>query len=1120
MASDSNSSSIPSWQFMALLAAALGAFLTSERLGSLSPAALEPENDNGNLIDAHLSDDPFDAWVRAAKKSDSLGKPPFPDAPISLLPGPLLSTGDLAALLKDRAVCILPVIVRGDFHSTEAREMRIRFRAATVSGLGADGLIADDPEHLLLLSPPKAWTSGSDKRTPNIALPFPAEWFIAGSLLAKPKPKTYGAVLVVWIRDEALFLKPLATLDALKEDLTAQVNRLNGFANTPVDFKVIGPYWSGTLADMLAEKKSSLSSKTAPHGVGTYLYSATATMADGVLELIAGGPVDKPSVPSPAGHLVAEVPAGREGLADPRNGPVLVSLTCTDEEIAAALFDELGLRDVDTSDSNTVIAIMSDWDTAYGRYLPLTYGAKLDQLNHPTGSPDQKASERGASDPASDCVPPAAGVRPLTAARFAAVNAGENLPTRQIFPGYFISNVGGTATSTGGGSKADASGKTDSDGSDSKAFERAEGEQQVDYIARLGMTLADRLKALKPDDSTGGAPSKSKPKLRAIGVLGSNVYDDLLLLEALRPRFPDAVFFTDKLDARFFDPASMKYTRNLVVVTSYGLELFHRLQVGVAPFRSSEQTGAFLAVEAAAASQSQDVRCLRKQMQPLRFEIGRTKPMRLFVKDQVWPDNGAACRFKGLLHPRFELPLYPVGPYLLKHGLHIISAAFVAVLFATVTVYLSLGRIRLGKDEWRTLRLGGWLVAAVIGVFLIFVTAYDGIEPMALLEGVSVWPSEFLRLLALITGLAGIIYYENRVQKSREDLCTEFGFIPAPPLPASQSGFSATLRDVVFRTYPPDDDFIMTERQEKVAAQSLLNSANDFDAAVGVAKKLPPGDRAAKSEPTYISTQLLWRYLCERSTRSRRNMRAGLMTVSYLFGLICLIPFIEFPVSPTRGILSWGFDKALTLAPSILLIYLIFWVVDETQSCYRFVRRLGYDRPSLWPKKAYENLRSINRFAASRANDERKAASAYVEVCFIGKLTAEAVPLIILPFVVLTLLFAARWRLFANWPLAPSILVILSANALICVVCALLLKNVAAKAKSRAIRNIGINAADARAAGADGFADSLDALRSDMEDNQEGAFLPWHQQPFVRAVLLPFGGTGVLQAVEFFVSKK
>jgi len=38
-----------------------------------------------------------------------------------------------------------------------------------------------------------------------------------------------------------------------------------------------------------------------------------------------------------------------------------------------------------------------------------------------------------------------------------------------------------------------------------------------------------------------------------------------------------------------------------------------------------------------------------------------------------------------------------------------------------------------------------------------------------------------------------------------------------------------------------------------------------------------------------------------------------------------------------------------------------------------------------------------------------------------------------------------------------------------------------------------------------------------MEANQEGAFLPWLHQPFVRAMLLPFSGTGALQAIDYMV---
>src|ERR1035438_844910 len=99
MASDSNGSSMSSWQFMALLAAAMGAFLTSAKLGSPFPSAVEPASDKGILVDAHLADDPFGAWVRAARKSDSGGDVPPPGVNGGRLPGPMMSAEGFKRML-------------------------------------------------------------------------------------------------------------------------------------------------------------------------------------------------------------------------------------------------------------------------------------------------------------------------------------------------------------------------------------------------------------------------------------------------------------------------------------------------------------------------------------------------------------------------------------------------------------------------------------------------------------------------------------------------------------------------------------------------------------------------------------------------------------------------------------------------------------------------------------------------------------------------------------------------------------------------------------------------------------------------------------------------------------
>ena len=84
----------------------------------------------------------------------------------------------------------------------------------------------------------------------------------------------------------------------------------------------------------------------------------------------------------------------------------------------------------------------------------------------------------------------------------------------------------------------------------------------------------------------------SRASLKAVGLLGSDVYDKLELLKALRPVFPEAVFFTNNLDARLTHPDEWKETHNLVVVSGFRLspEQYENVPENVPPFRDSGQT--------------------------------------------------------------------------------------------------------------------------------------------------------------------------------------------------------------------------------------------------------------------------------------------------------------------------------------------------------------------------------------------------------------------------------------------------------------------------------------------------------------------------------------------------
>jgi hypothetical protein len=145
-----------------------------------------------------------------------------------------------------------------------------------------------------------------------------------------------------------------------------------------------------------------------------------------------------------------------------------------------------------------------------------------------------------------------------------------------------------------GEEKADDKGKANKEKDRNKSatseLKRPEGQSQKDYLRRLARQIEEIKRELE---------NKGDSSIRAIGVLGSDAYDKLMILEALRPIFPKAVFFTTDLDTRLMHPKEFEVTRNLIVAASFGLQLEKNLQKTIPPFRDSYQTATFLATQIA-----------------------------------------------------------------------------------------------------------------------------------------------------------------------------------------------------------------------------------------------------------------------------------------------------------------------------------------------------------------------------------------------------------------------------------------------------------------------------------------------------------------------------------------
>jgi hypothetical protein len=221
------------------------------------------------------------------------------------------------------------------------------------------------------------------------------------------------------------------------------------------------------------------------------------------------------------------------------------------------------------------------------------------------------------------------------------------------------------------------------------AIEWPESRDQLDYLRRLASALK-RSESLQVQP--GSAPVGGIGPIGAIGIFANDVHDKLLILQALHDSFPDKVFFTTDMDARYLHPRTLPFTRNLVVASSLPLRFAPQpavaaasggasarsLQTGTPPFRDVYQAANYAAARLAACrSPCTDIRDQVRAVvaRPTVYEIGRDHAVAL-------AGYGASPQV-----PHEPSTTYQVG-----------LATFLALLAMGLLVWPSTPALRLARD--------------------------------------------------------------------------------------------------------------------------------------------------------------------------------------------------------------------------------------------------------------------------------------------------------------------------------------------------------------------------------------------------------------------------------------
>lgn len=417
--------------------------------------------------------------------------------------------------------------------------------------------------------------------------------------------------------------------------------------------------------------------------------------------------------------------------------PEIVRTIESDRVVAGRLLNELQIRNIDLM-GNDKVTLLAEYDTEYGRSLPETFAACLNLRR-----------EQGL-----DCARLSPNQEELFRNAVLDLQKNSDRWPRQVERAIYLRGLDGVGPRSGPGKPNEADLKEQVN-LDLSVLERPDGSGQLDYARRL----ADEI--TKPN---GG-------RLRAVGVLGSDIYDKLLLLQALSGRLRGAWFFTTDLDASYLHASQNMWTRNLLVGSSFPLHVDPRQwwqgpgsqAMGIkisAPFRDCYGAAIFISTLQAVKPFSCLVQKLdlEKQVPVAVYEIGARNAHRM-------PIPGEPHRIAGV-RPMWGLWLWGILAAILLPLLHTLltgnPAMRAVTCFAVVSLLFQLLFLSSGADE-----------------------------PLEWFDGISIWPSEICRAASGALAILFLVWSRESLRESRDSIARDFGYElkPERPRPGSRSWF-------------------------------------------------------------------------------------------------------------------------------------------------------------------------------------------------------------------------------------------------------------------------------------------------------------------------------------------
>jgi hypothetical protein len=343
---------------------------------------------------------------------------------------------------------------------------------------------------------------------------------------------------------------------------------------------------------------------------------------------------------------------------------------------------------------------------------------------------------------------------------------------------------------------------------------------------------------------------------------------------------------------------------------------------------------------------------------------------------------------------------------------------------------------------------------------------HDEGEPFSWTAGVSLWPSELIRLVVVVLCLVLLVKGSRDLTKNAEAISRDFGL--------QRSSGDARFSPQTFWT-----------NLKRVFHPAETMMATTVDQA--------------------------WEWYREASRPVQWFNRTVLLFALYLATMGALGTYVldEEYIHPCRGRFSCTIDWFMTVSSYALVVFLNLAVFDAVMLSRRWI---GWVTASTggWSDQVKEKyLREYGLSPDQKTEFEKLQYLTVVDL--IGKRTEVVNRLIRYPFIALLILIAARNDYFDIWNYPLLLLFSWAVNVVLALLAAYLLYQAASQAKTAMLDGLSRKMVQVLGSGKDHDVrmKQVQFIIDEVEGHQQGAFVPLYQQPVIESSL--YGLVALLQ---------